>query len=73
MPGGSAQRLIFWLDSPLFQSAMSAHLTGPEEPPREETESAKAEESRIDESLEESFPASDPPAWTAGREHPKEQ
>jgi len=73
MPGGSAQRLIFWLDSPLFQSAMSADLTGPEEPPREETESAKAEESRIDESLEESFPASDPPAWTAGREHPEEQ
>jgi len=52
---------------------MSAHLTGPEEPPREETESAKAEESRIDESLEESFPASDPPAWTAGREHPEDR
>jgi hypothetical protein len=52
---------------------MSADLTGPEKSPQEEAESAKAEESRVDESLEESFPASDPPAWTTGREHPTEE
>ena len=65
--------LIFYLDLPVFRLAMCADSTEPKKSPQEEAERANAEESRVDESLEESFPASDPPAWTRGREPQPEQ
>jgi hypothetical protein len=39
-----------------------------EEQPAEKQPKPLSEEEIVDESLEESFPASDPPSWTRGRE-----
>lgn len=64
--------LIFWLDLPVFRLAMCADSIEPQKSPQEDAENTDAEETQVDESLEESFPASDPPSWTRGREHSEE-
>ena len=42
------------------------HSTGTAQPEKKQSEGAKSDEEKIDEAVEESFPASDAPSWRGG-------
>jgi hypothetical protein len=60
-PAGSAEQ--FWL---MAEEELLAEGQGPAGGPAEERPDRPRDEAQVDDTIDDSFPASDPPAWTGG-------
>ena len=59
-PDGSAEQ--FWL---MAEEELLAEGEGPASGPAEERPDRPRDEAQVDDTIDDSFPASDPPAWTS--------